>query len=108
MPTSYPHMLAPLDLGFTTLKNRVLMGSMHTNLEETKDWNRVAEFYAERARGGVQDAVHDRRLAHATNPPSVQLQEEQRQLRSELLWSAPLFPDVFVGLLHVEHLAPGV
>ncbi len=51
--TQYPHMLAPLDLGFTTLKNRVLMGSMHTGLEETKDWNRVAEFYAERARGGV-------------------------------------------------------
>ncbi len=51
--TLYPHLLAPLDLGFTTLKNRVLMGSMHTNLEETKDWNRVAEFYAERARGGV-------------------------------------------------------
>jgi 2,4-dienoyl-CoA reductase (NADPH2) len=49
----YPHMLAPLDLGFTTLKNRVLMGSMHTGLEETRDWNRVAEFYAERARGGV-------------------------------------------------------
>ncbi len=51
--THYPHMLAPLDLGFTTLKNRVLMGSMHTGLEETKDWNRVAEFYAARARGGV-------------------------------------------------------
>ncbi|MEO0380349.1 MAG: NADPH-dependent 2,4-dienoyl-CoA reductase [Pseudomonadota bacterium] len=51
--TRYPHMLAPLDLGFTTLKNRVLMGSMHTGLEETKDWNRVAEFYAERARGDV-------------------------------------------------------
>jgi 2,4-dienoyl-CoA reductase (NADPH2) len=46
-------MLAPLDLGFTTLKNRVLMGSMHTGLEETRDWNRVAEFYAARARGGV-------------------------------------------------------
>jgi len=46
-------MLAPLDLGFTTLKNRVLMGSMHTGLEETRDWNRVAEFYAERARGEV-------------------------------------------------------
>jgi 2,4-dienoyl-CoA reductase (NADPH2) len=46
-------MLAPLDLGFTTLKNRVLMGSMHTNLEETGDWNRVADFYATRARGGV-------------------------------------------------------
>ncbi|MCV6585394.1 MAG: NADPH-dependent 2,4-dienoyl-CoA reductase [Marinibacterium sp.] len=51
--TDYPNMLAPLDLGFTTLKNRVLMGSMHTGLEETGDWNRVAEFYADRARGGV-------------------------------------------------------
>ncbi|WP_428926942.1 FAD-dependent oxidoreductase [Marinibacterium sp. SX1] len=53
MTDLYPHLLQPLDLGFTTLKNRVLMGSMHTGLEETKDWNRVAEFYAERARGGV-------------------------------------------------------
>ncbi|MCK0095891.1 NADPH-dependent 2,4-dienoyl-CoA reductase [Yoonia sp. F2084L] len=51
--TQYPNLLSPLDLGFTTLKNRVLMGSMHTGLEETKDWNRVAEFYAERARGDV-------------------------------------------------------
>ncbi|MEQ6202074.1 NADPH-dependent 2,4-dienoyl-CoA reductase [Sulfitobacter sp. HNIBRBA2951] len=51
--SNFPNMLAPLDLGFTTLKNRVLMGSMHTGLEETKDWNRVAEFYAARARGGV-------------------------------------------------------
>ena len=51
--TDYPHLLAPLDLGFTTLKNRVLMGSMHTGLEETKDWKRVARFYAERAAGGV-------------------------------------------------------
>lgn len=51
--TAYPNMLAPLDLGFTTLKNRVLMGSMHTGLEETGDWNRVAEFYADRARGEV-------------------------------------------------------
>ena len=51
--TDYPHLLAPLDLGFVTLKNRVLMGSMHTGLEETGDWNRVAEFYAARARGEV-------------------------------------------------------
>ncbi|MEO5621636.1 MAG: NADPH-dependent 2,4-dienoyl-CoA reductase [Cypionkella sp.] len=50
---TYPHLLAPLDLGHVTLKNRVLMGSMHTGLEETGDWNRVAEFYATRARGGV-------------------------------------------------------
>ncbi|KUP93734.1 NADPH-dependent 2,4-dienoyl-CoA reductase [Tritonibacter horizontis] len=50
---AYPHLLAPLDLGFTQLKNRVLMGSMHTGLEETRDWPRVGEFYAARARGGV-------------------------------------------------------
>ena len=53
METNFPNLLRPLDLGFTTLKNRALMGSMHTNLEETKDWNRVAEFYATRARGEV-------------------------------------------------------
>ena len=51
--TAYPHLLAPLDLGHVMLPNRVLMGSMHTGLEETKDWNRVATFYAERAEGGV-------------------------------------------------------
>ena len=51
---SYPTMLAPLDLGFTTLPNRVLMGSMHTGLEEAPDgFARMAAFYAERARGGV-------------------------------------------------------
>ena len=51
--SQYPNLLAPLDLGHVVLPNRVLMGSMHTGLEETGDWNRVAEFYATRARGGV-------------------------------------------------------
>ncbi len=51
--TQYPHLLARLDLGHTTLKNRVLMGSMHTGLEEAGDWARVAAFYARRAAGGV-------------------------------------------------------
>ena len=50
----YPHLLAPLDLGFRTLKNRVLMGSMHTGLEESPGgFDRMAAFYAERARGQV-------------------------------------------------------
>ncbi|MFP2238932.1 FAD-dependent oxidoreductase [Pseudescherichia vulneris] len=50
----YPSLFAPLDLGFTTLKNRVLMGSMHTGLEERPDGTeRLAAFYAERARHGV-------------------------------------------------------
>ena len=52
--TNFPHMLAPLDLGFTTLKNRVLMGSMHTGLEEISGgFEKMAAFFAERARGGV-------------------------------------------------------
>lgn len=51
---AYPNLLAPLDLGFTTLKNRVLMGSMHTGLEEIEGgYARMAAFYGERARGQV-------------------------------------------------------
>jgi 2,4-dienoyl-CoA reductase (NADPH2) len=50
----YPHLLRPLDLGFVTLKNRVLMGSMHTGLEEEKDgFRRMAAYFAARAQGGV-------------------------------------------------------
>ncbi|MEU1346753.1 NADPH-dependent 2,4-dienoyl-CoA reductase [Streptomyces sp. NPDC005795] len=50
----YPHLLSPLDLGFTTLPNRVLMGSMHIGLEEVENgFERMAAFYAARARGGV-------------------------------------------------------
>jgi len=51
---TYPHLLAPLDLGFTTLRNRVIMGSMHTGLED-RFWNygKLAAFYRERARGGA-------------------------------------------------------
>ncbi|MFG2191903.1 FAD-dependent oxidoreductase [Streptomyces sp. NPDC048639] len=52
--TEYPHLLSPLDLGFMTLPNRVLMGSMHIGLEEVpQGFERMAEFYATRARGGV-------------------------------------------------------
>ena len=51
--TRYPHMSAPLDLGHVTLANRVVMGAMHTGLEQTGDWARVAAFHAARARGGV-------------------------------------------------------
>ena len=52
--SQYPHILQPLDLGFTTLKNRVMMGSMHTGLED-RPWHftQLAEYFAERARGGV-------------------------------------------------------
>jgi 2,4-dienoyl-CoA reductase (NADPH2) len=54
LPAPYPHLLAPLDLGFTKLKNRVLMGSMHTGLEDRKKhFPRLAAYFAERARGEV-------------------------------------------------------
>jgi 2,4-dienoyl-CoA reductase (NADPH2) len=54
MAHAYPHLLAPLDLGFVTLRNRVLMGSMHTGLEDDpRKFPRLAEYFAERARGGV-------------------------------------------------------
>jgi 2,4-dienoyl-CoA reductase (NADPH2) len=54
MTTPYPHLLAPLDLGFCTLPNRVLMGSMHTGLEDrASDYGKLAAYFAERARGGV-------------------------------------------------------
>ena len=52
--TTHPHLLAPLDLGFTTLKNRVIMGSMHTGLEDRfYNYPKLAAFFRERARGGV-------------------------------------------------------
>ena len=52
--SGYPTLLSSLDLGFTTLNNRVVMGSMHTGLEDrARDTDRLAEYFAERARGGV-------------------------------------------------------
>ena len=57
MTATYPHLLAPLDLGFTTLRNRTLMGSMHTGLEEKpQGFERMAAYFAERARGGLAHA----------------------------------------------------
>ena len=54
MKTAYPHLLAPLDLGFTTLRNRVVMGSMHTGLEDRFfNYPKLAAYFRERAKGGV-------------------------------------------------------
>jgi 2,4-dienoyl-CoA reductase (NADPH2) len=53
MDRPYPHLLAPITLAGVMLRNRVIMGSMHTGLEETGDWPRIARFYAARARGGA-------------------------------------------------------
>ena len=54
MTVRYPHLFAPLDLGFTRIKNRILMGSMHTGLEvQENGFERLGAYYAERAKGGV-------------------------------------------------------
>ena len=53
MSDAYPNLLAPLELAHLTLPNRVIMGSMHTNLEERGDWERIAAYYEARASGGV-------------------------------------------------------
>lgn len=58
MSSPYPHLLEPLDLGFTQLRNRVLMGSMHIGLEDkARDFDKLAAFFAARAKGGVALAV---------------------------------------------------
>ena len=54
LSATYPHLLAPLDLGHVKLRNRVLMGSMHTGLEDrARDYGKLAAYFAERARGGA-------------------------------------------------------
>ena len=77
MNAPYPHLLEPLDLGFTSLRNRVLMGSMHTSLEEHRDGGAsMAAFFAERARGGAGLIVTGGvapNFAGRVNPVSAQL-----------------------------------
>ena len=75
----YPHLFQPLDLGFTKLKNRVVMGSMHLGLEEAEHgFERMAAFYAERAAGGAKD---DRARRHAT----AAADEEHHGLESRVI-----------------------
>ncbi|HSO18030.1 MAG TPA: NADPH-dependent 2,4-dienoyl-CoA reductase, partial [Desulfosarcina sp.] len=83
----YPHLFTPLDLGFTTLRNRVIMGSMHTGLEEAPDgFERMAAFYAERAEnevglivtGGFSPNREGCVAAHAAQLRTVEAAEQHR------------------------------
>ena len=87
MSTHYPHLLAPLDLGFTTLKNRILMGSMHIGLEEAPGgYARMAAFYAERAQGevglivtgGISPNDAGRTFAHASKLDTLEEAEKHK------------------------------
>ncbi len=88
----YPNMFKPLDLGFTTLKNRVLMGSMHTGLEEEKDGlERMAAFFAERARGGVALIVtggFGPNAEGATHPQTQLVKSEEDALKHRTITDA--------------------
>lgn len=88
----YPNLLKPLDLGFTTLKNRVLMGSMHTGLEEEANGiERMAAFFAERARGGVGLIVtggFGPNAEGATHPATQLIQTQADALKHRLITDA--------------------
>ena len=90
--TDYPRLFEPLDLGFTTLKNRSIMGSMHTGLEEEKDGlNRMATFFAERARGGVALIVtggFGPNEEGATHPHTQLIKTEEDALKHRVITDA--------------------
>ena len=95
LPT-YPHLLAPLDLGFTTLRNRVLMGSMHTGLEDrARDFPRLTAYFAERAQGGVGLIV--------TGGFSPNLVGWLKPFGSKLSWPWEVRPHKFLTAAAHEH-----
>lgn len=106
MATLYPNLLKPLELGFITLKNRVLMGSMHTMLEEAPGgFERAATFYAERARGQVGIIVTGGISPNeegAVGPHSAMLTNEEEIARHQLITDAVRAEDgvICMQILH--------
>jgi 2,4-dienoyl-CoA reductase (NADPH2) len=108
---TYPNLLSPLDLGFTHLKNRVLMGSMHTGLEEAPDgFERMAAYYAERARGGVGLIVTggiSPNEAGCVAPGSAKLTTEAEMKKHEIITEAVHREDgkIAMQILHTGRYA---
>lgn len=89
MMKAYPNLLEPLELGFTSLANRVLMGSMHVGLEEVRNgFERLAAFYAERARGGVglivTGGIAPNELGRPMTGGATLMSEEQAQRHKQV------------------------
>ena len=106
----YPLMFSPLDLGFTTLKNRVLMGSMHTGLEDVKNgFERQAVFFAERARGGVgmiiTGGIPPNEEAGGGSKLSTQEEAEQHRLVTTAVHAADPDVKIVMQILHTGALA---
>ena len=110
-PPRYPHLFTPLDLGFTRLKNRVLMGSMHTGLEEAEGgFERLAAYYAERVRGGVGMIIT------GGIPPNEEVgfgaklstpeEADQHRLITDAVHAADADVKICMQILHMGALAP--
>lgn len=107
----YPHLFSPLDLGFTTIKNRAIMGSMHTGLEEAENgFERMAAYFTERARAGVgmiitggispnEEGGHGAKLATAE-------EAAQHRIVTEAVHSADPEVKICMQILHAGPLAP--
>jgi 2,4-dienoyl-CoA reductase (NADPH2) len=107
----YPLLFSPLDLGFTRLKNRALMGSMHTGLEEVEDgFTRMAAFYAERARGGVGMIITGGIAPNLEGGFGAELDRDAQVQQHRIVTSAvhAADPDVKIcmQILHMGALAP--
>ena len=106
----YPHAFSPLDLGFTTLKNRILMGSMHTGLEEAENgFARLAEYFAERARGGVgmiiTGGISPNLEGGFGSKLSTAAEAEQHQLITRAVHAADPEVKICMQILHAGPLA---
>ena len=110
-PTRYPHLFSPLDLGFTRLKNRVLMGSMHTGLEEAEDgFPRMAAYYAERVRGGVGMIITGGIPPNEEGGFGAKLstpeEADQHRLITDAVHAADADVKICMQILHMGALAP--
>lgn len=107
----YPLLFSPLDLGFTRLKNRALMGSMHTGLEEVENgFQRMAAFYAERARGGVGMIITGGIAPNAEGGFDAELdrhaQVQQHRIVTSAVHAADPEVKICMQILHMGSLAP--
>ena len=108
--TRYPHIFSPLDLGHLRLKNRILMGSMHTGLEEADSgFERMAAYYAERAKGGVgmiiTGGIYPNREAGRGSKLSTPAEAEQHRLITSAVHAADADVKICLQILHTGPLA---
>ena len=109
--TKFPHLFSPLQVGKTTIKNRAIMGSMHTGLEEQSDGHiRMAEFFSERARGGVGLIITGGISPNEEGGMGAKLSNSEEVARHRVITDAvhEAAPDVRIcmQILHTGPLAP--